>query len=330
LALLAEGGIRLRPNTGLALIILLVLASLTPLAILKKISNFPKRSGISVTLVSRAEGRAYRFDLEEYLVGVVAAEMPACFELEALKAQAVAARTLTIRRMKRFGGKGCRHFHFADICDDPAEHQAWLGEKSLKKRWPGLSFYANYRKIQRAVEETSGLVMVYQNQPIDAVFHSTCGGVTASAKDVWDNQIPYLTRVKCDFDSHSPRYRNIFSFTWVELERRFKIPRSLFRNLRVISLTPQGRISTLALGEQLVKGNEFRNKLGLTSTCFSWQKSVSGLTFSVKGYGHGVGLCQYGADGLGKKGWRFHQILKYYYQGISFAKISNSGRFKSK
>jgi stage II sporulation protein D len=95
-------------------------------------------------------------------------------------------------------------------------------------------------------------------------------------------------------------------------------------------LTPQGRISTLALGEQLVKGNEFRNKLGLTSTCFSWQKSVSGLTFSVKGYGHGVGLCQYGADGLGKKGWRFHQILKYYYQGISFAKISNSGRFKSK
>jgi len=318
-----EGGIRLRPNTGLALILLLVLVSLTPLVILKRSDSLPKRSGIPVILVSKTDGKVYRFDLEEYLVGVVAAEMPACFELEALKAQAVAARTLAIHRMKRFGGKGCRHFQDADICDDPAEHQAWLGEKSLKKRWPGLSFYVNYQRIKRAVEETAGLVMVYQNQPIDAVFHSTCGGETASAQDVWNNQIPYLTRVKCDFDKHSPRYHNTFSFTWDELEERFQISGSLFRNLRIISLTPQGRVSTLALGEQLVKGNEFRNKTGLTSTCFSWQRSPSGLSFSVKGYGHGVGLCQYGADGLGKKGWRFHQILKHYYRGISFAKISN-------
>ena len=325
-----EGGIRLRPNTGLVLIIMLVLVSLIPLVIFKKIHNLPQRSGIPVTLVSRTEGRVYRLDLEEYLVGVVAAEMPACFELEALKAQAVAARTLAIRRMKRFGGKGCQHFHYADICDDPAEHQAWLGEKSLKKRWPGLSFYGNYRKIKRAVEETSGLVMIYQNQPIDAVFHSTCGGETASAKDVWNNQIPYLARVKCDFDKHSPRYSNTFTFTWDELERHFKISGSLFKNLRIISLTPQGRISTLGLGDQSIKGNEFRNKLGLTSTCFSWKKSASGLTFTVKGYGHGVGLCQYGADGLGKRGWRYHQILKYYYRGISFARISNSSRFKSK
>lgn len=320
----------MRPNMGLTLLLLVALLSLAPLAIIKKTHHFSKRSGIPVTLVSRVEGRVYRFDLEEYLVGVVGAEMPASFELEALKAQAVAARTLAVRRMKRFGGKGCQHFHYADICDDPAEHQAWLGEKSLKKRWPGLSFYRNYRKIKQAVQETAGLIMIYQGKPIDSVFHSTCGGETASAKDVWNNQIPYLTRVKCDFDKHSTRYHNRFFFTWDDLERRFKIQESQFRRLRIVSMTPQGRITTLGLGGGFCTGNEFRSKLGLTSTCFSWTIDSTGINFLVKGYGHGVGLCQYGADGLGKKGWRYHQILKHYYRGISFAKISNSGRFKSR
>lgn len=312
----------MRPNTGLTLILLLILLALLPLVIFKRIHNLPKLSDIPVVLVSRAEGRIYRFDLEEYLVGVVAAEMPACFELEALKAQAVAARTLAARRMKRFGGQGCQHFANADFCDDPAEHQAWLGEVSLRKRWPGWSYFGYYNKIRRAVQESSGLIMIYQNRPIDAVFHSTCGGATASAKDVWNNEIPYLTRVKCDFDKHSPRYHNTFFFTWTDLERRFKIPGALFKNIKIESVTSQGRVSTLSLGKQLIKGNEFRSKLGLTSTCFSWKTNDSGLSLLVKGYGHGVGLCQYGADGLAKKGWRFHQILKYYYRGITFSRIT--------
>lgn len=312
----------MRPNTGLTLILLLILLALLPLVIFKRIHNLPKLGDIPVVLVSRAEGRIYRFDLEEYLVGVVAAEMPACFELEALKAQAVAARTLAARRMKRFGGQGCQHFANADFCDDPAEHQAWLGEVSLRKRWPGWSYFGYYNKIRRAVQESSGLIMIYQNRPIDAVFHSTCGGATASAKDVWNNEIPYLTRVKCDFDKHSPRYHNTFFFTWTDLERRFKIPGALFKNIKIESVTSQGRVSTLSLGKQLIKGNEFRSKLGLTSTCFSWKTNDSGLSLLVKGYGHGVGLCQYGADGLAKKGWRFHQILKYYYRGITFSRIT--------
>lgn len=312
----------MRPNTGLTLILLLILLSLTPLIIFKRIQDYPKKSGIKVTLVSRVEGRVYRFDLEEYLIGVVAAEMPACFEIEALKAQAVAARTIAARRMKRFGGKGCQHFHDADFCDDPAENQAWLGERSLKKRWPGFSYYGNYQKIRRAVKETSSLIMVYNNSPIDAVFHSTCGGATASAKDIWNNEIFYLARVKCNFDQHSPRYHNTFFFTWNDLETRFGTSGLLFKDMKIWAATSQGRVSNISIGKRMYTGNEFRNKLGLTSTCFSWKSSGSGLTFSVKGYGHGVGMCQYGADGLAKRGWRFHQILKYYYQGISFSKIA--------
>ncbi len=311
----------MRPNTGLTLVLLLILLSLLPVLIIKKIYVLPKRGEVPVRLASRAEGRIYQFDLEQYLIGVVAAEMPARFELEALKAQAVAARTLAVRRMKRFGGKGCQHYANVDICDDPTEHQAWLSEASLRKRWPGLSFYGYYNKIKRAVQETSGIVMTYQNRPIDAVFHSTCGGSTAAAKDIWNNEIPYLIRVKCDFDKHAPRYQSDFFYTWAELERRFKIPGELFKSLRAISLTDQRRVSMLKVGKELIKGSEFRSKLGLTSTCFSWKTTDLGLFFVVTGYGHGVGLCQYGADGLAKKGWKFNQILSYYYRGISFQKI---------
>jgi len=306
----------------LTLVLLLILLSLLPLLVFKKLYDLPKQSDIPVTLVSRAEGRVYRFGLEEYLIGVVAAEMPARFELEALKAQAVAARTLAVHRMKRFGGQGCQHFSGADICDDPAEHQAWLSEKSLRKRWPGWSFYGYYHQIRRAVQETSGIIMIYQNRPIDAVFHSTCGGATASAKDIWNNEIPYLAGVKCNFDKHSPRYYNTFFFTWADLERRFKIPGALFKKIRIESATASGRVLTVSLGRQLIKGTEFRSKLGLTSTCFAWKTTDSGLSFLVTGYGHGVGLCQYGADGLAKKGWRFYQILKYYYRGIFFSRIT--------
>ncbi|NLY74509.1 MAG: stage II sporulation protein D [Firmicutes bacterium] len=313
-----------------SLIILLILLSLLPLVVIKKMRDHSGDGAIPVTLVSGAEGKVYRFDLEEYLIGVVAAEMPASFELEALKAQAVAARTLAIRRMKRFSGQGCQHFEGADFCDDPAEHQAWLGEKSLKKRWPGWSYYGYYNKIKRAVRETSGIIMTYRDRPIDAVFHSTCGGETAAAKDVWNYEIPYLTRVKCDFDKHSPRYRNTFFFSWTELERRFQIPAASFKNMKKESMTPQGRVIALGIGGKRIKGSEFRDKLGLTSTCLNWETVSSGLSFTVVGYGHGVGLCQYGADGLAKKGWPFHRILKYYYRGITFSKIANPRRLKKR
>jgi stage II sporulation protein D len=311
----------LRPNTGLTLLLLMILLSLLPLLIIEKMHDLSKGAGIPITLVSRAEGRVYRFDLEQYLVGVVAAEMPARFELEALKSQAVAARTLAVRRMKRFGGKGCQHYANADICDDPTEHQAWLSESSLRKRWPGWSYYGYYNKIKRAVQETTGIVMTYQNRPIDAVFHSTCGGSTASAKDIWNNEIPYLVRVKCDFDKHAPRYQSTFFYTWAELERHFKIPGESFRNLDAVFSTDRRRVSTLKVGKELIKGSEFRNKLGLTSTCFSWKITDKGLSFLVTGYGHGVGLCQYGADGLAKRGWKYNQILSYYYRGVSFQRI---------
>ena len=178
----------------MAIFLLFTLLVLIPVLYLKRgfpAERVPSSSGISISLYARQEGRVYRLDFEDYLIGVVAAEMPAEFGVEALKAQAVAARTLAIRRLPRFGGRGCQHTRGADFCDDPGENQAWLSNDELYRKWGRSEFETYYRKIRRAVQETRGVVMVYNNRLIDAVFHSTCGVGTAAAREIWHYDIPY-------------------------------------------------------------------------------------------------------------------------------------------
>ena len=138
-------------------------------------------TGILVRLHRVDQRRTYIMDLEEYLKGVVAAEMPAAFHPEALKAQAVAARTVTVRRLLRYGGKGSKYDPSADFSDDPVEGQAWLSQRDLRRRWGWRAYSANWAKVSRAVEETKGLILTYQGRPIDAVYHSTSGPRTEAA-----------------------------------------------------------------------------------------------------------------------------------------------------
>ena len=154
----------MRFNHGLIWFLLLVLFVVTPVLYIKKRLTIPEPMiRIPVTLMSKADGRIYHLDLEQYLVGVVAAEMPAEFSIEALKAQAVAARTLTVRRLRRYGGSGCQHYQGVDFCDDPAESQAWISLNSLKSKWGSQYFSKFYWKVEKAVTETKGEIMVYQN-----------------------------------------------------------------------------------------------------------------------------------------------------------------------
>jgi stage II sporulation protein D len=309
----------LRSNHALILFLLFILLILGPVTFLKE--HFSRPKGIAVTLYSRVEGKIYRLGLEEYLVGAVAAEMPARFSLEALKAQAVAARTITIRRMLRFGGKGCSHCRGADLCDDPDECQAWLSGGNLRKRWGEREFPGLYRKIRQAVRETAGIIMTYQNRPIDAVFHSTCGVGTADAGEVWHNNVPYLRSVSCNYDHHSPRYRNQAVFTWGELGKRLHLPENSLTQIKIKTVTSRGRVLLLTMGRYGITGNEFRRVLHLTSNCFTWRKFNNGLVFTSIGYGHGVGMCQYGADGMAKAGWGYQRILEHYYQGVRLVRL---------
>lgn len=312
----------MRPNRALIVTLFLTLLVLAPVVILKKNPSFFREPvSIPITILSRAEGKIYHLDLEQYLVGAVAAEMPAKFSLEALKAQAVAARTLAVRRLRRFGGKGCLHDQGADLCDDPGESQAWLSVGSLYKNWGERDFSENLNRIKEAVRRTSGVIMTFQGRPIDAVFHSTCGVGTADAREIWPNPAPYLYSVECGFDHHAPRYRSQVFFTWTELGRFFNLPTNVVRGIRKVAYSPRGRVLELAIGRSHITGNAFRRALKLNSTCFTWEKSQNGLLFSITGYGHGVGLCQYGADGMGKQGWSYQKILRHYYRGISFCKI---------
>jgi stage II sporulation protein D len=312
----------MRTNNPLIFFLLLMLLVFTPIALMKQgFLQTRSPSSLTVRVLARSQGKTYQLGLEEYLVGVLAAEMPAKFHPEALKAQAVAARTVAIRRLKRFGGRGSKYHPDVDFSDDPNECQAWQGVEQLRDKWKVWDYYQNYRKIRQAVEATAGIIMVYNHRPIDAVYHSTCGMGTAAAAEVWQTRVPYLVSVSCGFDRRSPHYHNRYFLSWGQLTKALGIPEQAVRQIRVCSRTESGRVAMVSCGKFRISGNTLRIKLKLNSTGFSWSKTSKGLNFQVIGYGHGVGMCQYGADGMGKKGYGYQDILRHYYRGVNLVKI---------
>jgi stage II sporulation protein D len=302
---------------------LVILVLLLPL-ILIKCDTKPK--GIIVRLYLKNENKIIPLELEEYIKGVVAAEMPAKFHLEALKAQAIAARTVTVKRLKHFGGPGYQAVQGADLSDDVNDSQAWLGKADLLKKWGLFNYYTYWRKISRAVEETSGLIITYEGKPVDAVYHSTSGPKTENSEEVWGVFQPYLRSVQCPFDKHSPRYFEEKTFPLLELQSRLGLdtysPSSGDSFIRIINYTASGRVKNIKIGGRVYQGKELRSLLGLNSTFFTCQISDQKVVFKTIGYGHGVGLCQYGADGLAELGKDYKEIIHYYYQGVEIRKLS--------
>src|SRR5690606_23147314 len=151
------------------------------------------------------EDRLVLVPLETYVRGVVAAETPPTFPLEALKAEAVVARPYAVRRMRVFGGAGCDRHPAADVCTDPGVHQAYAGDEELRRRWGSLRYPAYRQRVEQAVEATRGLILMYDGRPIDAVYHSTSGGRTEAAEHVWGEAVPYLASVPSPYEERSPR-----------------------------------------------------------------------------------------------------------------------------
>ncbi len=275
------------------------------------------------------QNKVVKMDLEEYVKGVVAAEMPAEFELEALKAQAVAARTYAVKHMHRFGGPGVSGQPEADVSTDHGQDQAWQDENELKARWGLLNYPRYWRKIDRAVMETAGLIITYGGEPISAVFHSTCGERTAAAKEVWGFDYPYLQSVSCQWDKASPRYTDRREISFGELAQSLGDEAGVLAATQsgtgavaqVIDITESGRVGRIRIGSQILTGLEARAKLGLRSANFTVEATPDGVVFHTVGYGHGVGLCQYGANGMAKAGRDFRQIITYYYTGVGLQNI---------
>lgn len=259
--------------------------------------------------------------MAEYLPGVVRGEMPASFEPEALKAQAVAERTFIYYHM--LGGRKAAHPD-ADVCMDFHCCNAWVSREQAKSNW-GDNYEEYNRKIQQSVEETDGQVMLYEGKPILAAFHSSSAGVTAKSSDAWVSDRPYLVSVESPENGDSvPNYYSVNTFTPEEFREKILAAEPT----AVLEGSPEGwvtdlqtnssnRVESVTVGGVSFRGTEVRSILGLRSACFTVECGADGITFHVTGYGHGVGMSQYGANALAREGKTWREILQWYYRGVS-------------
>ena len=251
---------------------------------------------------------------------VVAAEMPADFEEEALKAQAVAARTYLYSHIaEKDKGNIAESHNGAVICTDSTHCQAYISEDKRRESW-GAGADENWNKISTAVDETTGQIMTYNDEIISAVFHSTSSGMTESAVDVWGADVPYLQSVASTGDKESPKYHSELTLSEQEFKNiaEEKIDGVDWNNGLVsnINRSNAGGIVTLDVGGVNIKGTEFRNIFSLRSANVEISQENGNIKMSVKGFGHGVGMSQYGADYLARQGKTYKEILKTYYTGV--------------
>lgn len=269
-----------------------------------------------ITLYLKQQNKIIELKLEEYVVGTVAAEMPASFELEALKAQAVCARTYAIRKII----EGTKYPLNADLSDDIYTCQAYISAAEFIQRNPERSEFF-LKKIKKAVKETRGEIMFFGGQPIDALYHSTCGGRTESAADIWGQDIPYLRSVDCEYCSGTKYYSTLQVFSVQDINRLLGENGNSEISVRVIEKTDSGRLKKLEVNGHLLSGEKFRKMLNLPSTFCNFKIDNDNLVINSRGYGHGLGMCQYGANGMAKEGKTYKDILKKYYQNFEFVKL---------
>ena len=262
-----------------------------------------------VITVLTPQGNCSQMELERFLIGVVAAEMPATFEPEALKAQAVAARSYIFRRLESAQGKHAS----AQICCDPNCCQAWLSDEQLRQNW-GHDYAEKIQRIAAAVQSTCGETLTYNDAVIDAAFCSTCGGRSENADECWSNYVPYLQSTPCRWCAHSPRYASHLTLSMEQAADLLGCSRQQLADMQVQSYTAGGRVKELTLGGSSMKGTQLRSKLGLNSASFCWMIMGEQISFFSIGFGHGVGMCQYGADGMAREGNDYRQILAHYYR----------------
>lgn len=262
----------------------------------------------TMVTIYRSTGVVETLELETYLIGVVAAEMPASFEIDALKAQAIVARTYALNRMQQ--GK---------VLTDTVSTQAYKDNNQLKKTW-GNDFNKYYNKIKSAVDDTKGMVITYQGKYIDAVFHSTSNGYTVDAKDIWGQDIPYLKSVDSPFDLSASSYLRETTKQIHDIEQKLGITITPDSSIEILEKDEHGRVLKVKIDEQVYNGIEMRTKLGLRSTDFDIEINGDTIKFTTKGFGHGVGMSQYGAQGMAKNGYNYSQIIKHYYTGVDIIK----------
>lgn len=264
--------------------------------------------------------------IDEYLYGVVSAEMPANYEEEALKAQAVVARTYTLYQIQNSNGK----HENGDICDDYKCCQAWISKNERFEKWDENEAESNWNKIVKAVDTTQGQIITYKGNPIDAFFHSNSGGTTETASNVWGgNDFPYLQSIETAGEEGYSQYNSEVILTKEEAFNKIKEKYQDFQinfeeqdSIKILEYTQSGRVKTIKFGNIELAGTEARTLFGLKSTNFTIRIDNNNVIFEVKGYGHGVGMSQTGADNMAKQGATYEEIIKHFYTGVELKYIN--------
>lgn len=242
--------------------------------------------------------------LDDYLVGVIAGEMPVSFEIEALKAQAVASRTFVLSRKLKV--------------DNTTNSQVYLSDDQMKKNW-GKSYSQNKEKIQKAVKDTHNQVLKYKGDYISALFFSSSNGKTVNCGDYFAGDKSYLKAVNSKWDiEEDPKFIRKKTFTKKQLADIFGIDSV---KMEIMSYTTSGYVQKVIVNNKEYTGREIREKLGLASSCFQIAFTSKGYEFTTKGSGHGVGMSQYGAQGMAKEKKSYKDILKHYYRNVDLTSI---------
>lgn len=314
---------RMKDAFAAAVVLLLLLFGIPFLGLEREMAQeegpvTPTDGQVTLTVWDGKENR--EITMAEYLPGVVRGEMPASFELEALKAQAVTARTYIYYKMTT-GGKATHPG--ADVCMDPGCCSAYTAAETAAKKW-GDKAEENEKRIQQAVQDTDGQVMLYGGEPIFAAFHSSSDGVTANSGDVWVKNLPYLVSVESPEGEEVPNYYSVKTLSAAEFRETFtkSYSEAKFGDdpaswVKDVQLNDSGRVETVTIGGVTVEGTDVRSVFGLRSASFTVACSEEEVTFRVTGYGHGVGMSQYGANALAKEGKTWQEILHWYYTDVT-------------
>ena len=272
-------------------------------------------------------GEISEVPVEEYVIGAVCAEMPASFETEALKAQAVAAHTYAERQRLKAEFSPDPELCGADFSDDTSKYQGFFDNEKIRQQY-GENYESYYSKIKNAVSEVLPYIITYQDEPIISAFHSMSSGKTESAENIWGTKLDYLVPVDSSYDKDAPKYLDEISYSGDELK---KILESEFNDINLDSdfkkwieikdISDSGTVLSVNVGDKNISGSNLRDILGLRSACFDVDYKDDKIIFTTKGFGHGVGMSQYGADAMASQGQKWQDIISHYYPHASIVKI---------
>lgn len=295
-------------------------------AAIPPVADGKQQSADVFKMLDTASNAISELPAREYVIGAVSAEMPAAFHIEALKAQAVAVHTYAVRQREKEKLNPTKSLNGADFSNNPNQYQAFFTPQQAQAFY-GDKYEENTAKITAAVDAVLGEILTYNNEPIIAAFHSMSGGMTENSAAVWGSALDYLVAVDSKEDAANPNFMETKNFTPDELKARLTtafadvtLPEDKNKWLCVVDRTTSGTVTSLTAGSKILTGMELRTALSLRSANFTTAFDGTNFTIVTKGYGHGVGLSQYGANALANEGKSYKEILSHYYKGVELTK----------